>query len=458
MNRIRKAGMLSALPIVVALSACDILTVRDPGRYDNEDLDDALDAVANTVEGSGQDLVDWYVLWQSLLSDVYMSTGWYTTSFGLIDEGRSHYGTYPTSQENFVWSSFKRNFPDGVAAHRWFARQSWARLNRVLLTPAEVNSDVRSVQVLLGDAILDMYLGLFSCEGPLEKSPSPMAADIQIYHKAAETFAKVMELVPNVDPEVLEKRPDYMNAARTGRALMLMLMEDYDAAAAEAAAVPDGFSYDAIHTTSTWLQNNAIVVYSTNYARNAGLMPWLWDRIEEGYSSTYIKDLMDPVEVAEYDMRMPALKRPFSIGYDGETPHYSQMKYELRDDPIPMLHSDHARLIEAEAKVKSGDYAGATAILNKLRSRVNLRPIDVPTNEEDMIEFLLNERFAELFMEGYRAVDLYRYDLTLDIFEGFGDPVRPGAGRPTKFPGSSREAQLNPEIENERTIRCEPVA
>ena len=455
MNRKRKAGVLSALPIVVGLGACDILTVRDPGRYDNEDLDDALDAVANTVEGSGQDFVDWYVMMQSLLSDVYMSTGWYS-QFRLIDQGRTTYGTYPTSGENYVWSSFKQNFPDGVTQHRWFARASWDRLKRVLLTEAEVMSDVRSVQVLLGDALLDMYLGLFSCEGVLEQSPSPMAADIQIYYKAAETFSRVMDLVPNVDPEVLEDRPDYMNAARMGRALMLLLMEEYDEAAAEAAAVPDGFSYDAIHSTSSWLQNNAVVVYSTRYARNAGLMHWLGDRIQ-GSGATYIKDLMDPLESAALDERMPVYNLGWT-GYDRVTPHYSQWKYPDRDDPIPMLHSDHARLIEAEAKVKSGDYAGATAILNKLRSRVSLRPIDVPTNEEDMVEFLLNERLAELFMEGYRAVDLYRYRLTLDIFESFNDPVRPGVGRPTKFPGSSREAQLNPEIENERTIRCEPVA
>ena len=457
MNWKRKAGMLGALPIMVALGACDILTVKDPGRYDNEDLDKALDAVANTVEGSAHDFADWYVIWQELLTDVYMSTGYYTTTFGLIDEGRTEYGSYPTSGANYYYGA--RNFPDKMAQHRWFARESWKRLNRVLPSEAEVMSDIRSVQVLLGDALLDMYMGLFSCEGVLEKSPSPMFADIQIYYKAAETFARVAELVPNVDPEVLEDRPDYLNAARTGQALMLMLSGDYDGAAAAAAAVPDGFSYDAVHSTSSFISVNAVVQYTTGYARNAGLMPWLWPRIEQG-SSSYIKDLMVPdeqLESADYDMRMPVWFRGLN-GYDGETPHYSQWKYEGRGDNIPILHSDHARLIEAEAKVMSDDYAGATAILNHLRSRVSLPPVAVPTTKEDMMNFLLNERFAELFMEGHRAVDLHRFDMVLDVFEGFGDPLRPGVGRPTKFAGSSREAQLNPMVENERTIRCEPVA
>jgi hypothetical protein len=444
-----KAKTLSALPIVVALGACDILTVTDPSRYVEADLDDALEAVANSVEGSAHDYSDWYVIWQALLSDVYMSTGYRTTTFGLIDEGQIGYGTYPTAGVNYLYTAY--NFPDKMAQHRWFARESWNRLDRVL--KAELMTDPKSVQVLIGDALLDMYLGLFSCEGVLEKSPSGMFADIQIYHKAAETFDRVADLVQNVDPELLEGKPDYLNAARTGRALMLMLSEDYEGAAAEAATVPDGFSYEAVHNSSVFLQNNYVYTLTTRgRSRNAGLMEWLWPRIDQTYGAhSYIKDRW----TGEHDMRMPVWYSG-QLGQNYQSPHYSQWKYTDTGANIPILHSDHARLIEAEAKVMSNDYAGAAAILNNLRSRVGLAPV-TPSDEEMMMEFLLEERFAELFMEGHRAVDLYRFRLTREIFEEFDDPLRRGIGRARKFPGSKREAQLNPAIDDNRSIRCEPV-
>ena len=446
------ARVLGVLPIVVTLGACDLLEVRDPSRYDDEDLNDALEAVANTVEGSAHDYADWYVIWQSLLSDVYMSTGWARTTFGLIDEGRSVWNTYPTTGVNYLYTG--RNFPDKMAQHRWFAKESVTRLVDVL-GASVAPTDVKLTQVVLGEAILGMYMGLFSCEGVLTESPSEMRADVQIYHEMAQVFDSVVRLVQNVDPEVLEDRPDYLNAARTGRAYMLMLTEDYEGAAAEAAAVPDGFSYDAIHSASSFLTRNQVVSWTTRYrSRQAGLMEWLWPRIERTFSSSYIKDWKYE---SDFDMRMPVWYSG-QFGSDFSTPHYSQWKYEDDGFNIPILHSDLARLIEAEAKMVANDYAGATAILNNLRSRVGLKPLDVPTDGATMQEYLLNERFAELFMEGHRAVDLHRFGLTLERFETFNDPVRRGIGRPTKFPGSAREAQLNPSVENNRGVRCEPAA
>ncbi len=450
MNRIRKARMLGALPLVVVLGACNILTVRDPGRYDEEDLDDALEAVANSVEGSVHGWADWYVFWQSLQSDVFMFTGYsfYQSRFGFIDEGWVNYGTYPTVGVNSAY--WKVNFPDGMAQARWFARESWDRLVRVL-GESVAKSDVMGAQVLLGDAMLDMYGGLFSCETVLEKAPSPMFADIQVYHQAAEAFGRALEVALNIDPEVLEDLDvDFANAARTGRALMLMLSGDYEGAAAEAAAVPDGFVYNAIHSRS-FVSRNDVYAWAS-VSRTAGLMRWLWPRIDRTTSSSYIRDSF----TLEHDQRMPVWYRGLT-GTDFETPHYNQWKYTANDADIPMLHSGHARLIEAEAKVMQNDFAGAMAILNNLRSRVGLAPRPVPTNMDDMEDVLLEERFAELFMEGYRMVDLHRFDRVREVFEAMNDPIRRGIGRPSKFPGSQREAQLNPGVEDEPSIRCAPV-
>lgn len=457
MNWTKKARALAALPIAMAFGACDILTIRDPGRWDDEDLDKALEAVANSSEGAVQEWIDWYVIWQSLLSDVFMYTGpfgVYESSWGLIDEGWVDYGTFPTNGTNRPqdWNTYgyTGNFPDAMAQHKWFAGESWDRL--VGVEGEEfANSDLKGVQILLGTAFYDMYTALFSCEAVLEAAPSQMYADEQIYPMVAETFAKVIDVALNVDPEVLERtRKDYVSAARTGQALMLMLAGEYDAAAAEAAAVPDGFSYDALKSTSfrDWNKLNWL---TGRFNRYAGLLSWMHDRIDFS-TSTFIRD----ERTNEHDTRMPVWHTGLS-GSDGQTPYYGQNKYTGFGDAIPMLHSGHARLIEAEAKVVQGDYAAATGILNSLRARAGLSPVNVPGTEDEMIDFLLDERFAELFMEGHRAVDLYRFRLTRQVFDAMNDVIRPGVGRPSKFPGSSREGQLNKNVQNVKNVRCAPV-
>lgn len=456
MNWTKKARALAVLPVAVALGACDILAIRDPGRWDDKDLNEALEAVANSSEGAVQEWVDWYVIWQSLLSDVYMFTGpygVYQSTWGLIDEGWVDYGTFPTNGTNgpqFWTYAYTGNFPDAMAQHKWFAGRSWDRL--VAVKDHEfANSDIKGVQILLGTALYDMYTSLFSCEAVLEEAPSTMYADEQIYPKAAETFAKAIDVALNVDPEVLEKsRKDYLNAARTGRALMLMMSGEYDDAAAEASAVPDGFSYDAAKTNS-YRDWNKLAWLTGRFNRYAGLMNWMWQRIDFGFN-TFIKDERSGL----HDSRMPVWYTR-QTGSDGDTPYFGQAKYPDYSSAIPMLHSGHARLIEAEAKVMQGDYAAATAILNNLRSRVSLPPVEVPATEDEMIDFLLDERFAELFMEGYRAVDLHRFKLTRRVFDDMNDVIRPGIGRPSKFPGSSREGHLNEDVQNVRNVRCSPV-
>jgi hypothetical protein len=50
-----------------------------------------------------------------------------------------------------------------------------------------------------------------------------------------------------------------------------------------------------------------------------------------------------------------------------------------------------------------------------------------------MEELILWERRAELFLEGYRLVDLHRKGIMQKVFDALEDPARPGEGRPSKW-------------------------
>ena len=76
MNLSRTKGAMAVAVAVLALGACDeLLTVQDPGRYTASDLDEALPAVANGVEGAVHEVFDSWVTDQALLGDVYQHTG-----------------------------------------------------------------------------------------------------------------------------------------------------------------------------------------------------------------------------------------------------------------------------------------------------------------------------------------------------------------------------------------------
>ena len=85
-----------------------------------------------------------------------------------------------------------------------------------------------------------------------------------------------------------------------------------------------------------------------------------------------------------------------------------------------------------------------------------------------MMDLLVSERFAELFMEGMRMTDLHRLGRVKEVFEEIAeltesDPrfaselgLRPASGRPTKFPMTDNQAIHDPDNPDDLAQRCLP--
>jgi len=230
-----------------------------------------------------------------------------------------------------------------------------------------------------------------------------------------------------------------------------MVLGDWAGAVEDASSSPAGFSYDAIFNaeSSNWI----VLVTTKNYNEAAGLLHKWWPLIEMSDAPGHMRDPYSNMP----DPRIPVYFDG-EVATDNETPHYSQWKYNVDTDDIPMLHADGMQLIIAEAMARSGDFAGATGVLNELRAAVGLPGHEVPTDPVTMGELVLHERFAEHFMEGHRMIDLHRNGLVRDVFEALNDPERLGVGRPTKFPLTSSEAVYNPNIQDDLLVRCLPRA
>jgi hypothetical protein len=141
------------------------------------------------------------------------------------------------------------------------------------------------------------------------------------------------------------------------------------------------------------------------------------------------------------DHRMAVTRFEGQLGVNNRFAYYGITKYADRTSPIRMLSKIESNLVEAEVAMRAGDYATEVGILNLLRARagVNLPPIPLPANEAAAQNALLNERMAELWVEGSRMQDLYRFGLVTQVL---------GSSRATKLPLSQNEVLHNSKITN----------
>jgi hypothetical protein len=430
--------------ITLALGACgDLLTVSDPQRYTASDLDEALPAIGNGVEGALHEVIDSWAVDQALLADVYQHTGTWS-GYDEVDHGRFQYGTSSMDGEMNSW-----------LRARWFAADAAERFERVLEGAAA--TDPLMAQVHLTEGLVDLYIGLTYCESPLESTgESPASTAAQVLAQAVTKLQRAISTAAGSGTS-----STYGQAAQAGLATAYWALNDLPNAAAAAGNVNAGFSYDAIFNQQS--TNGMVTLTTAGNNEAAGLMYNMWDLIDNTGTSP---GLMRDAFTDEPDMRKPVWYAG-EIATDNLTPHYSQYKYSNETDDIPLVHYEGAQLIIAE---NEGPVAG-TARLNTLRAAAGLSALpNAAPSAAEFETYLMNERWAEHFMEGMRMVDLRHFGESANVFNALdqdgndydgdgapGDSDRLAAGRPIAFPMTATEALYNASIENDLAQRCLPT-
>ncbi len=435
-KRLRPAGLALALGLGAVAGGCkDLLEVQDPQRYTSEDLDQALKAVADGVEGDLHAVYDEYMVFTALASDELQHSGTWTT-WDDLDKGRWRYGLSGSSD----------GAHNGLLRVRWFARDAQQRLKRVL-GEAEAAKSPMMAQVMAVEAWSDLIMAESFCESPAEAGgPAVSAQELMAIAKRELTAAMATAQAAGATL--------YYRWAQAGRARANLWLGDYNGALADAQAIPAGFKYEAKYSVNSGRQNNWIVVVATHGENKAGsVREHLWPRYD---AATF--RLRDPY-TGEPDPRLPVRHTPGDKAVDGVTPFYSQWKYRDRGADIAMTKKGEMILIEAEVYWRQNRLAEAMAALNQLRTAAGLTPH--PTNPmpsaSKVFEYFMNEMFAELFLEGRRMSYLHRLQQTANVFRAMNDPRRP-LPRPTLFPLSQTEALYNDNIEDDLNKRCLPMS
>jgi hypothetical protein len=93
---------------------------------------------------------------------------------------------------------------------------------------------------------------------------------------------------------------------------------------------------------------------------------------------------------------------------DLTSPYYVQRLWPLRESSVAIVSGAEARLIEAEAQLRTGNAAGALTTLNTLRGTFSMPALADAGSDAARVDQLFRERAFTLFGRGTRTGDMRR--------------------------------------------------
>jgi len=256
----------------------------------------------------------------------------------------------------------------------------------------------------------------------------------EVFAKSIASYDSALAFAAGTDADAI----DITRAARIGQARALLGINKVAEAAAlvSVANVPTSYVYEA--TMSTSGGSNAIWGQGASARRYT-----VGDSLEGNARNLLVKNA-----IPFFSAKDPRLPVKYSISSKGDTTK-SQDGFTFsrtttlwsQETPVPLVSGLDARLIEAEALLKAGDYPGMMTILNDLRSAglklgeiqlktTDLPPLAVPATKADAENLYFREKAFWTFSRGQRLGDLRRlirfYGRTPDTTFPVGEHYRGG--------------------------------
>ena len=195
---------------------------------------------------------------------------------------------------------------------------------------------------------------------------------------------------------------DLLNAVRVGKARAQLNLGQASAAAGTASAVPAGFEWlleysgtSSVTRNKQWEFNvdTNVATIAEPYRNFPCNFPWPADSM-----SDCTRELDPRVEVTDQKEGHPNT---------GIALWYAE-KYQGYSSPVQLASWEEAQLIVAEAAIEAGNYGEASQIFNALRANAGLSAHTASMDRAGMMDQLIEERAAELFLEGHHLWDLRR--------------------------------------------------
>lgn len=396
LRRARQLVAVAAIPLALLVAGCDeVLTVEDPDIINPEDVQSAAGAEAvrvgalarfNAATSGSESLF----LLGGLFADEYRSGDTFIdrqqvdqrsmavrNTFLTTANRNLHRARLSAEQAVELLQLYRPNAPGWQLGEMYLIQAFTVNLaaehycNGVIFSSvvdgAEVYGDAISVQEAFQRALGHVTDGLAAVTGTTTD-------DLRVRHALQVTHGRILL---NLD------RPAEAATAVNG--------------------VPDDFRYEMFHSATT----------------NSNNM-WNWNNLARRYTVSDLEGGNGMDFVSANDPRVPTCAGGDAacqaVGVtnanveDVSGPLFAQLIWPARESPVAILDGIAARMIEAEAQLRAGDFPAALVTMNAARATVPGLAGDLtdPGTDAARVDLLFRERAFWFFSRGYRVGDLRR--------------------------------------------------
>jgi hypothetical protein len=432
----KSRACIVAIVLVAAVMGCDT-KVTNPGPVQDEFLFKR-DAAFAMVSGAGRALssaMNWISYTGAAVSREVHPAG-STGSFGITSRWQIGQLQNGDGDLDTHWETAQRA--------RWVAEETVRRVEDAkpptpgvdLQTPNQYADTLRLAYLYA--AYANRLLGENMCDAVIDGSGK--LAGTVYFQRAESLFTKALAVTGGVAAQVTAQN----SAAYAGRAQVRVWLGKWNEAVADAGQVAIGFSFtipyfnigdDNQRNRIFWASGNTRESGSA-YRAHTQWSTWYYD---------YAQQTKDP--------RVPVLTTTqtgdAAIDCCGKVPFYPEAKYASSAAAIRLASGREMRLIEAEAKLRANDLAGALVSMNLVRTNAGTSAVAAATTV-DAWKLLKRERGIELWLEARRLGDFRRWKAdntpgALDPLEQVG-PASHLTQQDLCFPISVSEQQTNPNL------------
>ena len=393
MKTLQHIGLALAVALCIPLGACnDLVKVDNPNVIDPGNLGDANGASALRVGALGD--------FAFAVDGDGGGTEGQTLVSGLLTDEYRNSDTFGTRQEVDQRAVQPANVTlTGVFRLIHRARLGAERAARALAKTAQDSlADPRIAEMWNVAGFTYVIVGEDYCSGvpfPAEgETSAPPIATSEIFNQAIVRFDNA---IANFGGDSTR-----LWMALVGKARALLDLNQPAAAAALLGPVPDTFAYKIEHSDASTREQNG------TYEFNAIAKRWSMSDLEGGTGLPFLT-ANDPRVPYTSHATDPTLDE---FGFDAVTPLFVLQKYTSRSDPTHLADGVEARLLEAEAALRAGNFASWLNTLNALRTTVpGLAPLTDPGAAPDTAartNLMFSERAFWLYATGHRLGDLRR--------------------------------------------------
>jgi len=427
----RNISSLCSVLLLAGAVSCDT-EVSNPGPVQDIFLNDRAAALA-MVNGAGRGLsagINWIGYTGAAVSREIHPAG-STGSFGITTKWQYGDLTTDDSDVSVHWEQSQRA--------RWVAEETLRRMEAAGPPPSTATAAERATYqnqlqlAYLYAGFANRLLGENMCDCVIDGSG--ILPQSTYFTRAESLFTKAIAVTGGTPATITAQA----QAAYAGRAAARVFLNKWTEAVSDAGQVPIAFVYNMPYfNLGEDAQRNRIAyaVLNTPYRAHTNWNTW---------HDVYRKATNDP----RVPITITNLQGDAAIDCCQRVPFWPQAKHPLSQSPIRLASGREMRLIEAEAKLRNNDLAGAMASIAAVRTHAVASAVTAADITEAWT-LLKRERGIELWLEARRLGDLRRWKAAntpgaLDPLESIG-----AAAHLTKqdlcFPIGRSERETNPNL------------